>query len=262
MCRSTLLHRPCDVRAILHTWSGGVHYENQGVHAHERPPRVLHIDEDQRVQFERLVKVNPKTGPLGCLVGVAGPEGNTESAADISDAFLNPHHIGMERRKIKRGVDSGANGDPSLAAIAEFDRQNPDFITRSQFGLVTVISCQTSWMASQFIKNYIEDEPINGSVNDAAHGWWSTPSSVLMTTSIYSPILSYWVPGMYSYSNGSSAEHWKCHFRAVMDGIAGRCREDDIKLTDEFFAGVSACQLATRNETYFFISTISAGYGF
>lgn len=63
ICGASLIHQACDVRAVLWKWSDGVHYEQNGSHHHERPPRVLHLSKTERQRFEQLVEQHPKTGP-------------------------------------------------------------------------------------------------------------------------------------------------------------------------------------------------------
>jgi hypothetical protein len=46
ICGGELIHRECEIRAVLWKWSGGVHYEQNGSHDHRRPPRVLHLSKE------------------------------------------------------------------------------------------------------------------------------------------------------------------------------------------------------------------------
>jgi hypothetical protein len=43
VCTAQVHHQACDVRAFSYKWSKGVHFYNDGVHAHHRPGRVLHL---------------------------------------------------------------------------------------------------------------------------------------------------------------------------------------------------------------------------
>ncbi|TFK35257.1 hypothetical protein BDQ12DRAFT_668748 [Crucibulum laeve] len=110
-------------------------------------------------------------------------------------------------------------------AFAKFSAEHKGFVIHSKLDEVTVISLQTPFMRSQLIKDYILDEPVNGLVSDAAHGWWRDE-------------LLCWVPGVFSYSNGASAEHYKYHFLAVFYSMASEASDRQFEIFDRMFAGV------------------------
>jgi hypothetical protein len=130
---------------------------------------------------------------------------------------------------------------PLLLTFAEFDTKHPGFLVSEVFGSVTVISFQTQFMLSRLVHDYIGDDAVNGLVNDAAHGWWMEANSLLMITSVYSLDLNCWVPGILSYTNGASANHFSHHFRALFEGIAVEAERRGIEVVDRLFAGVSLC---------------------
>ena len=247
VCTVEVHHQKCEVRAISYRWSKGIHFYNDGVHAHHRPGRVLHLLNNEREQFETLVKAHPKTGPLGLIVGVPGLTGPGESVADISDVFLNADRVSKERQKIKLNTDSG--GDNFISAFAKFTEEYPGFVIYSTLGTITVISVQTKFMQSNLFKEFTLDGPVNGTVNDAAHGWWKERNSLLMITSAYSPLLLRWVPGVISYTNGASAEHFKYHFIGVFQSIAREADERKIPLDDTMFAGVCSTDIYYMKQT-------------
>lgn len=245
-CYSQVFHQKCNIQANTYKWSGGVHFCNSGVHTHDRP-HALHALKHEQERFTKVVKANPNTGPLGLIVGVPGIDGPGESVADISPVYVNIDRVSKERRKIKQTTDSG--GDSFIAAFSKFDEDYPGFVIFRVFGKVTVISVQSPFMQSNLIKSEsskIKDRAVNGTVNDAAHGWWRVRNSLLMITSAYSPLLSRWVPGVMSYTNGASKEHFKYHFLAVFHSMADEAKERGIPLEDWLFAGVSKiCFLPT-----------------
>lgn len=59
-----------------------------------------------------------------------------------------------------------------------------------------------------------------------------------MATSSYCPLLNCWIPGVLSYTNGASAEHFKHHFRAVFQSIAIEAKARSIEVVDRLFIGV------------------------
>ena len=59
-----------------------------------------------------------------------------------------------------------------------------------------------------------------------------------MVSSTYHPDLLCWVPGVLSYTNGASAEHFKYHFLAVLQSIAHEADSRKFPVIDALFAGV------------------------
>jgi len=235
-CGAQRIHQKCSVRSILWTWSGGIHFRNEGFHLHDCPPRLLHLSNDEKEKFQVLVNQHPKTGPLGLIVGVPGIEGPGQSVADISDALLNADRVSKERLKIKHNL--GANGG-NAESFSQFDEEHPNFVRLSVLGKVAVISMQTPFMASQLIHDDINNSPINGLVNDAAHGWWQFKNCLLMVTSTYCPVLHCWVSVLLSYTNEASAMHFKHHFLTLFQSIALQAESKMIAVSNRLFAGVS-----------------------
>ena len=237
ICGGALIHRECEIRAVLWKWSGGVHYEQNGSHEHERPPRILHLSKGEHQNFAQLVEQHPKTGPRGLIVGVPGLGGPGKSVANISPALLNIDRVTRERQRIKRECGS-TNGDDFIESFSKFTTENPDFVLLENIGSVTVIALQSPFMASQLVREEKLDLPINGFVNDAAHGWWKERNHLLMITSVYSPELACWIPGLMSFTNGATADHFKWHFHALFESIAEEVGCQNIIINDELFAGV------------------------
>ena len=237
ICGGALIHRECEIRAVLWKWSGGVHYEQNGSHEHERPPRILHLSKGEHQNFAQLVEQHPKTGPRGLIVGVPGLGGPGKSVANISPALLNIDRVTRERQRIKRECGS-TNGDDFIESFSKFTTENPDFVLLENIGSVTVIALQSPFMASQLVREEKLDLPINGFVNDAAHGWWKERNHLLMITSVYSPELACWIPGLMSFTNGATADHFKWHFLALFESIAEEVGCQKIIINDELFAGV------------------------
>ena len=237
ICRASLLHQECEIRAVLWKWSGGVHCQQNGSHDHDRPPRILHLSQNDRQKFRQLVEQHPNTGPRRLVVGVPGLGGPGQSAAKISPALLNIDRVAKERQNVKKAHDS-TNGDDFISSFSKFTLEHPDFVLLEVIGSVTVVALQSPFMASQLVREERLDLPINGFVNDAAHGWWKEQNHLLMITSVYSPELACWIPGLMSFTNGASAEHFKWHFLALFESIAEEARCREMTICDELFAGV------------------------
>ena len=204
---------------------------------HRRPAHILHLSRDKSHHFKEIVTAHPTVGPLNLIVGIPGINGPGESVADISDAFLNAGRVGKERLKLKYGSDAGG-GDSFIAAIAKFSKEHPGFVIGSRIDEVSVISVQSEFMCSLLLNDYILNKPVNGVVNDATHSWWRERNYLLMTMLAYCPELSCWVPGVLSFMNGASADHFTYHFLAIFQGIAREADSRKLEVNDELFAGV------------------------
>ena len=246
ICGASLIHQDCGIRATLWKWSGGVHYEQNGSHDHGRPPRILHLSKSEHQKFVQLVEQHPKTGPRGLTVGVPGFGGPGQSAADISPALLNIDRVAKERQKVKKEHDT-TNGNDFIASFANLTTEHADFVLLEIIGSVTVIALQSPFMASQLVREEKLDLPINGFVNDAAHGWWKERNHLLMITSVYSPEVACWIPGLMSFTNGASTDHFKWHFLALFESIAEEAGWRQLTINDELFAGVDHNSILHRS---------------
>ncbi|KAJ6514135.1 hypothetical protein DFH09DRAFT_1099690 [Mycena vulgaris] len=234
-CGGRLIHVDCGLVSTLYSFSGGVHYVNGGTHDHPRPTHVLHLTSGERAKFTEIVQEHPTVGPLSLLVGRPGLEGPANSVAEISSVLFNKDRIKSERRAVKRqGIP---NSD--FAQFAQFEKDNPGFVIFSQFGAVTVIVMQTPFMVSQLVKNHIIlRDAINGIVSDGAHGYFADPKDVLLMSSSYGLDLDSWVPGIMSYANGSTQEHFFFHFLCMFESMAAYAEKEGRKITDAAFKNV------------------------
>ncbi len=241
-CHSSLTRVTCDNISKIWIYAGGVHYENGESHSHGRLPHILGLLPEEQERFESIVKAHPNAGPLELIHGVATINGPGESVADISECLINADRVNKEKQKYSRS--QGMTGDAFVSAFSEFCKKNPGFVIFSQVSDVTVICFQSGFMASQLVKEGILDGPVNGLVTDATHSFFKDREAKLVISSIYSPDLACWVPGIFSYTNGSTIQHYKYHFLALFQSIEHESSLRGIEITDEMFAGV---------RTYFFI---------
>ncbi|KAJ7898235.1 hypothetical protein B0H14DRAFT_2332254 [Mycena olivaceomarginata] len=205
-CGADLHHQACKVISILHTFSSGVHYQNGGI-----------------------VNEHPKTGPLRLVVG--------HSVSAISPVLTNAERVKYERKNILKA--SGSYGKYFVEEYAKFETSHRDFIRTSQFGAVSAVVMQTPFMSACLLKAAIEQEAVNGIVSDSAHRFWAQRNSILFISSTYEPTqLQCWVPGLISFLNGSSAEHFRVHFFQLFLSIAEECDRRSLELTDELLANM------------------------
>ena len=237
ICGSGVLHHnTCDVKIITHTFRGGRHIEHQGYHFHDRPIPI-HLTVSEKAELAETVSEHPKVGPAMLMTGVPKLHGHTKPVTEISPTLLNADRVKYEVGKIRK--PSQISGSEFLR-YAQFCADHPNFVINSHVSDCIVLSMQSSVLAGQFVKEIIPDEAINGIVSDAAHGYWLDKNSLLIISSTYSPILECWVPGVFSWSNGASAEHYEHHFYALMKVIESECHRRDLGLTDDYFANVSS----------------------
>jgi hypothetical protein len=114
-------------------------------------------------------------------------------------------------------------------------------------------------MAARLIKAVTVADAVNGIVSDAAHGYFIVRNSLLIMSSTYEPIiLKCWVPGLITYSNGATTEHYRIHFFELFRSMAEECTNRGIELTDEIFANVTnsaiLSQKKARSYIVFYIS--------
>lgn len=239
MCGGALQLRKCPALARLYRFSSGVFYEHKGEHNHAKPSHILHLTPDEKGALQELVTDHPKSGALALVVGVSTLHGPGKSTADISPALINQDRVKAEVRAIKS--EQTSRGDRFIGEFSQFCKEHPGFIIASQFGVTTVVSVQTDFMATQLIKDAMvpdKSDALYGLVSDAAHGFWRQRDYLLIVSSVYSFLLSCWVPGILSFSNGASAEHYKLHFLALFKSIAKETAKRGQELQTHHFAGV------------------------
>lgn len=248
-CGSRLHYHPCagNVRSILYNWQNGVYYRNNpqssstgGFHGHPRPTHEIHLTANAEAQFRELVNHHPKLKPLEAVVGLptlVGPHG--KSTANIATPLANADRVAYETKKLKGS--RAQNGSNFLHQYKQFKQENPDFVIQEKFtgNGVIVISLQHEFMRKQLVKELLETEAVNGLVSDGAHGWWRERNDILIVSSAYSPRLHCWVPGIFSYSNGASAEHFQWHFYALFKSMHNHGKAKDLLLELRHFATVS-----------------------
>jgi len=232
----TLYHIPCDVVLKTSQWSGGVHFTTTQTHKHPRPHPVHTLLPEKR-EFNQVVAESPQSKALALILGAPTLNGPGKSVTDISPVYQNAHRVNKEQQKIIRDADPG--GEKFIKAYADFDREHPGFIIYSVIGAVTVISVQTQFMRSNLVKDDVLAGPINGIVNNATHSFWKEKNALLMISSCYCPVLFRWVPGIMSYTNGQTEEHFMHHFYALFQSMAIEAEERNIIVEDKIFAGVS-----------------------
>ncbi|KAJ7436921.1 hypothetical protein FB451DRAFT_1061373, partial [Mycena latifolia] len=235
-CGAKLKHFDCGIVSRLYSFAGGVHYINGGTHDHDRPTHILHLTTGEREKFAKIVEEHPTIGPLSLLVGRPGLHGPEKSVTEISSVFFNKDRIKSERRTVKH---RGNLGKSEFEEFAQFEKDYPGFVVFSQFGAVTVIVMQTPFMVRQLTKSHmILRDAINGIVSDGAHGFFLDRTALLLMSSAYCLDIDCWVPGIMTYANGASQEHFFFHFLVMFESMAAYAETQGRKITDSDFKNV------------------------
>ncbi|KAF9468215.1 hypothetical protein BDZ94DRAFT_1184677 [Collybia nuda] len=235
MCGGKLKHIDCGVESYLFSFKHGVYYLNQGIHEHPRPTHILHLTSSEQARFDKIVLDNPRVGSLALLVGQPGANNLNQSVSRISPVLLNADRIKAEKKRIKAG-----KGKPQefVDEFKRFEETYPGFVIYSSFGSVTIVALQTRFMRSQLVKEHIVEDAVNGIVSDAAHGFWRDKTNLLIISSTYCTTLNCWVPGIMTYSNGASAQHYQLHFQALFETMAAEAESRNIIISDDLFRNV------------------------
>jgi hypothetical protein len=221
----------CDVQMQIWHWSGGIRVSINAPHRHPRPPEI-HLTSAQKNSFAKMVNERPELTPGQLIVGPSTLDGKHQSVTDISPVLINPMRVSYERQKVVRQSSQPFGPDNVIKAFASFQKDHPDFILDSTIGAdLTMIIMQTPWMRQQSVQFDEHSEPVNGFVTDAAHKFFK--DGYLFVNSIYSSVLRCWIPILFSYSNGASAEHYERHHRCLFEQMHLECAEyDNQEVTD------------------------------
>lgn len=242
-CGGELRHIECPAHDSKWLWEKGVRYKHFGKHSHPAPTHLLHATKDEMKRFRELVVTNSSTKALGLIMGapslIPGVTEPRPSVRKISTVFSNSHRVAKERTKILKPYSTKGEND-FLDAFSSFLEDNPDWMIHSHIQNGTMVfSFQSELMREQLIGQKSSSRPINGIVNDAAHGWWKNRSHLLMVSSTYNSKLKCWAPAVMSFTNGTTAEHFRHHFLALFISIATETRRQGIPISDKLFSGVS-----------------------
>ncbi|KAJ7137255.1 hypothetical protein C8R46DRAFT_969648, partial [Mycena filopes] len=249
-CGSTLQHHACDVRIEYWVYRDGAHFRHSGFHHHARVP-ARHLTPRELTQFANVVNEHPRMGPAQLLAGRPAVDGPGPSVADISSVLLNAHRIQYERRKILN-PENKVRETASLRFLPKLERfkeKHSDWMVGVHWmDRVNVIVLQSPWQRRMGLKDQLRTEAVNGVISDACHNYFAGHNQLLFLSSTFEPLhLKSWVPILMTYSNGATSVHYHIHFLYLFRGMAQRCRETGVTVTDDLFANVVDFSDAQRN---------------
>ncbi|THU92639.1 hypothetical protein K435DRAFT_671797 [Dendrothele bispora CBS 962.96] len=202
----------------------------------------------EQKDVETLWNNRPDLKPIALLSGPKLANGFASGGGDLTQSGKNSDHWRYQLRKLSSKMKA-ENGHWFLEQFDNWRERHGDYIkmracTIGSEGGITVIAFHTDWMRNQLLpKDELQSSlfPVQGLVTDGAHKFWSNQKSILIMTSSYSPVIDFWVPGMFSFSNGATAEHYRHHFYAVFLGIDEAATAAGMVLENEFFVMVGIC---------------------
>ncbi|KAH7879467.1 uncharacterized protein C8R40DRAFT_992789, partial [Lentinula edodes] len=199
VCGGYMVHYSCAVRSRLYKWRDGVHYVN--------------------------------ATPSALAYGVSGPDGRPDVAAhEIAQPLINPDRVAKEARIVQNVLrgQHGASGEASdfFQKLKDFRAEHPDFILCAQVDPVGIVSVASPWMRARF-------GTVLSIVSDAAHGFWKKRTDLLIISSVYNERLRCWTPGIFSYADGATSEHYRRHFLAANQIVVEQLEQAKILLSDD-----------------------------
>ncbi|KAF9060861.1 hypothetical protein BDP27DRAFT_1429567 [Rhodocollybia butyracea] len=247
-CGGQRKHIPCGSRSWLIQWgqegdnitTRKYRYVNGPAHTHSRFPNPARTTSAEDKRFREAYEQHPRTTATKMMVGVPTPTGFTPGAAEHGLKFANPAYTSYRTRREKQKDGNGpTSAFGHFAKLKEWKKQNPT-VTCEEFTTpkVSCISIQTPWMRSQALGDLSNDEPVNGLVSDAAHKYWESPDGKLIVTSIFSPLILKWVPVLFTYSDGTTADHYEYHFLFLIRSIVQGAMHRGVNIEEALFAMV------------------------
>ncbi|EGG06946.1 uncharacterized protein MELLADRAFT_86229 [Melampsora larici-populina 98AG31] len=172
-----------------------------------------------------LVK-NPKAGPLVLKVGQAGASQTITAPPiiEIHPAFANAGRLGYLRRKVlvAKGLmpekESLGGGDRLIMDLMHWGRNGLRLISTSLLGSNVHITFQTEWMAEQIVRRDQNGKTYSGGfLSDVTYRFFH--NGYLLTTSMYSDIMTRWIPIQLTWLWGLETAHYRAHFKTLLNQI-------------------------------------------
>ena len=174
------------------------------------------------------------------MVGAPTIDGFSSSAPEHGLKFANPAYTSYQLHKEKQQHGNGpTNAFGLFACLKEWKLQHPTVLCEDYTdSCMTCISIQTEWMCDPSLGDLSYNGPLNGLLSDAAHKYWEFPDGKLIVTSIFNALMLKWVPVLFTYSDGTMADHYEYHFLNLIKSIVKDAMEQNIDIADDTFAMV------------------------
>ncbi|EGG02158.1 uncharacterized protein MELLADRAFT_91610 [Melampsora larici-populina 98AG31] len=198
---------------------------HQGTHQHEWAESKK-ADPISKEKLKEKVLNDPKTGPLGMKVGQAHTRKDPiESVTDIHTSFGHADRLGIYLRRVflrQAGIMTNSqdpeSGDKWLQSMMDWSKKGLRVVSSSIAGEDAHISFQTGWMAEVLVEPDERSTTYTGGLlSDVTYRFFKM--GYLLTTSKYCETIKRWVPVLFSWLGGLQAEHYKIHFKNLLQQI-------------------------------------------
>lgn len=247
-CGAQLEHITCHSRSWTIQWGQDSNniatrqyrYINGTEHTHSRFPNPARTTSAEDKRFQAAYHARPKATTTQLMVGAPSVDGFTPGAPEHGTKFANPAYTGYRLRREKAKNGHGPTGGfQHFARLKEWKQKHPTVLCEDYTDSnMTCISVQTEWMRQQSLGDLSFNGPQNGLLSDAAHKYWESPDGKLIVTSIFNVLMLKWVPVLFTYSDGTTADHYEYHFLILIKSIVKEAKERNVDVTDELFAMV------------------------
>lgn len=238
-CGNPLVQISCAAYDVITRWKGQCKYEHRGKHHHPLPPIKKPLPWE-RASFNQIVVDHPGATPAQLRVGILTAKGRGTPVSMISPAYTNADRTAAGRRQALSQYRVPKDKDSQFTRLQELYTRHPTFFAPLYKALpIFIISVQTAWMLQHSVHEHISDSPYNGIVSDGAHGFFRGSKAVLQVSLSYSEVMGRWVPILFTYMEGLSADDFCIHFTNLFNGIAKMVESRGWRNVDDHLTTVS-----------------------
>ncbi|KIK56290.1 hypothetical protein GYMLUDRAFT_248037 [Collybiopsis luxurians FD-317 M1] len=216
-------------------------YINGPPHSHSHIPDVACTTAAEDKRFKAAYESHPNATPTQMMAGAPAPSGYGPGAAELGYKFCNQDYTGyLLWRLHARDGNGPTSAFGVFNKLGEWKALHSDvFCQDFTSSNMVCISLQTEWMWQQVLPDMADvEDPLHGILSDAPHKYWEDPNGHLIVSSIFSPLLVKWVPVLFTYANGATADHYQYHFLILIQRVAQTAIEWGLEINDDIFAGV------------------------
>ncbi|KAL1942572.1 hypothetical protein VTO73DRAFT_6174 [Trametes versicolor] len=186
-------------------------WKHFGQHLHPRRPRNGYLSKAEEIALQAQIKRRPDANAHQLRTGDMAPD--STPLADITPALADPRRVRA----------SSKGGGPLLHTLANLNKElGTTFLVHSGFTDRAFFILQTPFMARVIAQagfNWLDDFALDGSktgarnahLTDGDHSYFR--DGLLLTTCAFHLRLCAWVPVLYTWIDGQSAEDHRPHFR-------------------------------------------------
>ncbi|KAJ7580081.1 hypothetical protein C8J56DRAFT_795609 [Mycena floridula] len=203
-------------------------WEHHGTHTHARPPRGT-LSADEEAKIDEQIKMHSEASAHKLRTGSKHP--NSVPLGKIAPQLADPRRARFQTRKgrTRLGLTS-TNTSKAMPSFldelkeCETTKWTKPFVIDSQMnGSIYYMCFQTPFMRRMLVEGveaFLRDLNTDsftgarhGFVSDGDHSFFQGALGVLFGSCVYNEVLAAWVPVLYTWLHGLTAEHFQHHFR-------------------------------------------------